>query len=174
MGKTDYVTETPDDLFDKAEKDIMNIDIMNKDMAYPPDRKYDLVCFHATQAVEKFLKGYVIKNGRQVEKVHNLEILLAEAMGLDSAFETIRSECMVLNKYSSDIKYTNRNPITKSAMAEVLKSLQTVCNFPPIKSLRDLTSKTNKYEIIAEITTTEKTKSAGMKHENFYRDIKKK
>jgi HEPN domain-containing protein len=163
MGKSGYVTETSEELFDKAEKDIMNIDIMNKDMVYPPDRKYDLICFHATQAVEKFLKGYIIKNGRQVEKLHNLEFLLTEAMNIDATFGTIRPQCMLLNKYSSDIKYTNRNPVTKSTMAEIVKSLQTVCNFPPIKSLRDLASNANKYEIIAAITTHEKIKSTRIK-----------
>jgi HEPN domain-containing protein len=156
MGKVDYVTETFDELFDKAEKDIMNVDIMNKDMVYPSDRKYDLICFHAAQAVEKFLKGYIIQKGQQTEKIHNLEVLLAEAMSIDESFEAIRSECVLLNKYSSEIKYTNRNPITKYAITEAMKSLQTICDFSPIKSLRDLAGKTNKYEIIAEILTDEK------------------
>jgi HEPN domain-containing protein len=160
MGKTDYVTETFDELFDKAEKDIMNIDIINNDMVYPADRKYDLVCFHAVQAVEKFLKGYIIQKGRQAEKTHNLEILLVETINIDESFEAISAECALLNKYAFEIKYANRNPITKYAITEAMKSLQTVCNFPPIKSLRDLASETNKYEIITEITTNAKGKSA--------------
>jgi HEPN domain-containing protein len=169
MGKYEYVTETLEELFDKAEKDIMSIDIMNRDTAYPSDRKYDLICFHATQAVEKFLKGYSIQKGRQVKKIHNLEILLAEAMSIDASFGAIRAECALLNKYSFEIKYTNRNPITKYAITEAMKSLQTVCNFSPIKSLRDLAGKTNKYKIITEITTNEKKKSAAMnkKNKNF-------
>jgi HEPN domain-containing protein len=162
MGKADYVTETFDELFDKAEKDIMNIDIMNKDMVYPSDRKYDLVCFHAAQAVEKFLKGYIIQKGRQAEKTHNLEILLVETLSIDDSFEAISAACALLNKYSFEIKYANRNPITKYAITEAMKSLQTICNFPPIKSLRDLASEINKYEIITEITTDKKEKSVNI------------
>jgi HEPN domain-containing protein len=161
MGKFDYVTETPEELFDKAEKDIMN-----KNMVYPADRKYDPICFHATQAVEKFLKGYLISKGRQVETIHNLEILLTEAISIGTSFGIIRQECLLLNQYSSQIKYTNCNPITKSGIMEVIKSLQAVCDFPAIKSRRDLLSKKNKYEIITEITTNEPTKSAGMKKKN--------
>jgi HEPN domain-containing protein len=166
MGKFDYVTETPEELFDKAEKDIMNIDIMNKDTVYPADRKYDPICFHATQAVEKFLKGYIISKGRQVEKIHNLEILLTEAMSIDMSFIKIRQECMLLNRYSSQIKYTNRNPITKSGIMEVVRSLQTVSDFPVIKSQRDLLSKKNKYKTITEIITNEQAKPANMKKKN--------
>jgi HEPN domain-containing protein len=175
MGKVNYVTETFDELFDKAEKDIMNIDIMNKDMAYPADRKYDLICFHAAQAVEKFLKGYIIQNGRQAEKTHNLAILIVEAIDIDASFEVISAECALLNKYSSEIKYANHNPITKYAITEAMKSLQTVCNYPPIKSLRDVASKINKYEIIAEITTNEKKKSitANKKNREHDNDIER-
>jgi HEPN domain-containing protein len=74
----------------------MNIDIMNKDMVYPVDRKYDLICFHAAQAVEKFLKGYIIQKGQQAEKTHNLEILLAEAISIDASFKVMSAECAFL------------------------------------------------------------------------------
>jgi HEPN domain-containing protein len=59
MGKMIFVTETPDELFDKAERDLLNIEILNKDITHPADRKSDIICFHATQAVEKFLKGFI-------------------------------------------------------------------------------------------------------------------
>jgi HEPN domain-containing protein len=67
MAKTGLVTETPDELFDKAEQDVMSIVILRSDTVYPPDRKYDIICFHAAQAVEKYLKGYILNNGAEAE-----------------------------------------------------------------------------------------------------------
>ena len=97
MAKTGLVTETPDELFDKAERDIMNIVILKNNTVYPPDRKYDIICFHAMQAAEKFLKGYILNSGNKVEKTHNLGLLLNNAMTIDKSFKEISSECILLN-----------------------------------------------------------------------------
>ena len=43
--------------------------------------------------------------------------------------------------------------ITKQDMITILKSLEIVSNFPPIKTIRDSLSKKHSYEIVAEITT---------------------
>ena len=152
MPKNDYVTETQDELFDKAERDIMSIDILCKDKMYPADRKYDIICFHATQAVEKFLKGYIIANGQRVKKIHNLAVLLEKTIMIDKAFKGITTECVLLNQYIAEIKYSNRNPISKSDIGKVLGALKTIGNFALIKSLRDLASKKQKYQIVTEIT----------------------
>jgi len=53
------VTETADMLCYKAEKDIMTVDALYTKPKYPEDQMYDIICFHATQAVEKFLKSFI-------------------------------------------------------------------------------------------------------------------
>jgi len=45
-------------------------------------------------------------------------------------------------------------------MKEIIKSLEVVCNFPPIKTMRDLFSKKHKYEIVGEIMTGRVTRDA--------------
>ncbi len=35
------------------------------------------VCFHCQQLVEKILKAYLIANGKEIRKTHNIEFLLA-------------------------------------------------------------------------------------------------
>ena len=160
MSKIDYVTETQDELFDKAERDLMSIDILCKDTVYPADRKYDIICFNVTQAVEKYLKGYIIENGKKVKKIHNLAVLLEKAIKIDASFKQIVTECILLNQYTAEIKYTTRKPITASDMEKVLSAVKTISNFNHIKTLRDMTSKKQKYEIITQITTnTESEKS---------------
>jgi HEPN domain-containing protein len=41
------------------------------------------VCFHCQQAVEKFLKAYLIANGFDIKRTHNIEYLLAECSDID-------------------------------------------------------------------------------------------
>jgi HEPN domain-containing protein len=47
----------------------------------------DIVLFHIHQAVEKYLKGFLIHHDWKLKKVHDLETLITEAMDFDSAFE---------------------------------------------------------------------------------------
>ena len=60
---------------------------------------------------------------------------------------------MLLNTFAQNIKYSSRIIITKQDMDKIIKSLEAVCNFPPIKTMRDLFSKKHNYEIVGEITT---------------------
>ncbi len=47
------------------------------------------VCFHCQQAVEKYLKAYLISNGKEIKKTHNIEFLLSECEDFDSEFAEI-------------------------------------------------------------------------------------
>ena len=157
MNKS-LVTETADMLCHKAEKDIMTVDTLYTKPKYPEDQMYEIICFHATQAVEKFLKGYIIKNGKTVEKIHDLDILQEAAMGIDNSFTKIKSDCMLLNTFIPNIKYSSKKIITKQDIHKMIKSLENVCNFPPIKAMRDSFSKEHNYEIVSEIMTSQNRK----------------
>ena len=145
------VTETADMLCYKAEKDIMTVDALYTKPKYPEDQMYDIICFHATQAVEKLLKSYIINNGKNIEKTHNLDYLHKAATVTDISFTKIKNDCVLLNKYIPDIKYSDDEPISKQNIEKIIKSLENVCNFPPIKAMRDSFSKEHDYEIVGEI-----------------------
>ncbi|MDR2701301.1 MAG: HEPN domain-containing protein [Spirochaetaceae bacterium] len=119
-----------------------------------------LICFHVTQAVEKFLKGYIINTGKTIEKTHDLNVLLFAILETDNTFIKINNECTLLNTFIPNIKYNSRNQITKQDMDKIIKSLETVCCFPPIKSMRDLFSKKYHYQIIHEITANKQEAAA--------------
>jgi HEPN domain-containing protein len=152
MNKS-LVTESAEMLCNKAEKDIMTVDILYTKPKYPENLMYDIICFHATQAVEKFLKSYIISNGKTVEKIHDLDVLQEAAMEINNSFSNIKNVCMLLNTFVSNIKYDDEDPITKQDMGKIIISLETICNFPPIKAMRDSFSKKYNYEIVGEITT---------------------
>jgi len=52
-----------------------------------------------------------------------------------------------------NVKYDDEDPITKQDMEKIINSLENVCNFPPIKAMRDKFSKEHNYEIVGEIMT---------------------
>jgi HEPN domain-containing protein len=46
----------------------------------------DIVLFHIHQAVEKYLKGFLIDRGWKLEKIHDLETLITTATDFDDIF----------------------------------------------------------------------------------------
>ncbi|MFW6275944.1 MAG: HEPN domain-containing protein [bacterium] len=61
------------------------------------------VCFHCQQAVEKFLKVFLIANGIDIKKTHNIEFLLSECSDIDLAFQSIDPK--ELSDFGVDARY---------------------------------------------------------------------
>jgi HEPN domain-containing protein len=61
------------------------------------------VCFHCQQAVEKFLKAYLIANGFDVKKTHNIEFLLSECAEIDNEFSSLDPK--ELSDFGVDVRY---------------------------------------------------------------------
>ena len=162
MGKL-IVEESADELFFMAESDIISTKVLFAGTYYPADRMYNIICFHTTQAAEKLLKSYIINSGKEANRTHNLDNLCKAAIKIDNSFIKIADDCVLLNTYTPDIRYTNKNKITKQDMVTLLKSLETICNFPPIKTMRDSFNKKHKYKIIAEAAANPGKKQPGRK-----------
>jgi len=174
MGKA-LVTESADELTGMAERDMVNVNLLINKKFYPEDYMYSIICFHVTQAVEKFLKSYIISNGKNVEKIHDLDILQKAAMEIDDSFSTIMDNCLLINEYGPKIKYSSRNQVTKQNIIDIVKSLNIICNFPPMKAMRDSFSKKHSYKIVAEVTTkpvkTEKPAAKNGKKKNNQKPV---
>lgn len=61
------------------------------------------VCFHCQQAVEKFLKAFLISNNIEIKKTHNIEFLLSECSDIDPDFATIDPK--ELSDFGVDTRY---------------------------------------------------------------------
>ena len=61
------------------------------------------VCFHCQQAVEKFLKAFLISNGIDIRKTHNIEYLLSECSDIDKDFADIDPK--ELSEFGVDLRY---------------------------------------------------------------------
>ena len=141
-----FVTETAKGLLFSAEKDILSIEVLLSKKFHPEDVMYDIICFHVTMAVEKLLKSYIISNGKNIEKTHNLKYLCSFATNIDASFENIKKDCVYLNDFIPSGRYDSEIPIAKHDLDKIIKSLNNICEFHLIKATRD--SANQKYEII--------------------------
>lgn len=66
----------------------------------------DIVLFHIHQAVEKYLKGFLIHHDWKLKKIHDLETLITEAVDFDSSFE----DYLDLGRKLTAFYYTERYP----------------------------------------------------------------
>ncbi len=59
----------------------------------------ELAGFCLQQAVEKFLKAFLLAKGGRLRRIHDLEALLDEAVTHDPALEQFRDACQKITKY---------------------------------------------------------------------------
>jgi HEPN domain-containing protein len=85
----------------KADNDLR---VAENEMRLSPEETVtDAVCFHSQQAVEKFLKAYLITKNVEFEKTHNLEFLLELCIKRDEEFKEI--DVGNLSFYSVEVRY---------------------------------------------------------------------
>ncbi len=66
---------------EKGRKDIEDAEFLLNN-----NRAVENISFHVHQAIEKYLKGFLIYNGWKLEKIHDLVKLLEEAVKIDKSF----------------------------------------------------------------------------------------
>lgn len=69
----------------------------------PEDLITDVICFHSQQAIEKFLKSFLISQDLEFEPSHNLEYLQDLSSGVDPKFKSFKFD--VLSNYSVTVRY---------------------------------------------------------------------
>ncbi len=87
--------------FKKAEGDLMII----QNIVLLPDSPYDLCCFHAQQASEKYLKAFLIANQIDFPKTHDLVELNKLCSHKNIKFTEIKLLCAKLKNYSIAPRY---------------------------------------------------------------------
>ena len=66
----------------------------------------DAICFHMQQCVEKYLKGFLIYYGKEIERTHNIGRILRECMDLDISFAQIVNPAVNrLTLYATELRY---------------------------------------------------------------------
>ena len=76
-----------------AEKDLRRVDRLLK--VHDPE----LAGFCLQQAVEKFLKAFLLSQGWQLRRIHNLDALLDDAVAHDASLEKFRTVCQKISVF---------------------------------------------------------------------------
>ncbi len=83
----------PADWLAIAEKDLVRVDRL-LDMGDPEGAG-----FHLQQAVEKYLKAFLLSQGWQLRRIHSLDALLDDALPHDSSLDDYRAICQKITAY---------------------------------------------------------------------------
>jgi HEPN domain-containing protein len=103
----------------------------------------DVICFHAQQAVEKYLKAYLIYNDKEILKTHDLSKLIYECSQVNPEFQQLfDNKIDILTRYATSIRYPDDFYIptideTKIALEKMYYSLEFVKKQIGIKELFD-------------------------------------
>jgi HEPN domain-containing protein len=89
----------PSDWLRIAEKDLRRAELL-LGMHDP-----DAAGFYLQQAIEKFIKAYLLSKGWQLERIHDLEALLNEALAYDPSLEQFRAPCQKITGFYSVDRY---------------------------------------------------------------------
>jgi HEPN domain-containing protein len=106
----------------KAENDLRTISILLDHK----DAPLEIICFHAQQAAEKYLKGFLVARSSTVPKIHDLPSLLAECAHYDAGFKRLEDDCRRLNAYGVAPRYPESDPVTDAQSRAVVDAAHRV------------------------------------------------
>ena len=88
----------------KAEGDYSTIKLLLQS----PISSKDVICFHAQQCIEKYLKAWLQENRVHTPKSHNLEELLNLIVPFNPSWSSWKSDFSILTNHAVDFRYPGR------------------------------------------------------------------
>ncbi|MBI4723338.1 MAG: HEPN domain-containing protein [Candidatus Stahlbacteria bacterium] len=86
---------------DKADKDLKAVE---HELSFPQEEILrDIVCFHCQQAVEKYLKGFLIYHKTEFLRTHDIKYLLEKCAIIDKDFAYL--EIKELSSFAVEVRY---------------------------------------------------------------------
>ncbi len=85
---------------------------------------YDAACFHAQQAVEKYLKACLQEADIPFGKTHDLSVLLNLLLPLHPLLERLRPALRVLSAYAVEFRYPGASADKSVASGTVRQALR--------------------------------------------------
>ncbi|ODS42825.1 MAG: hypothetical protein MSIBF_06010 [Candidatus Altiarchaeales archaeon IMC4] len=65
----------------------------------------DAICFHVHQALEKYLKGFLVHNNIGPKRIHDLEELIKACADVDEEFLKFIDTCSDITRYYFECRY---------------------------------------------------------------------
>lgn len=114
-----------DEWINKAQNDLKTAEIL-----YREKGPTDSLCFHCQQAVEKYLKGFLVFHQKEFPKAHDLILLLNLCKKIDKSFKDVQEEIIALNRYYIETRYPPEVPVySRQECKEALKNAEKITQF---------------------------------------------
>ncbi len=110
----------PEDWLRIARKDWARVEMLLK------EDDPALAGFCLQQAVEKFLKAFLLSRGWRLRRIHNLDALLEDALQYNASLETYRAVCQRITAFYIVERYPfgMENEVTKNDVTEALNQVK--------------------------------------------------
>jgi HEPN domain-containing protein len=113
-----------------ADKDLAGAKLLAKTM-YPTP--YEIVCFHCQQAVEKYLKWFLVLHDVDPPKIHNLIELEKLCESFEPQFSELYEKCALLTGHSVASRYPSDMQLEKEDMDRALEYAKSIREFFSLK-----------------------------------------
>jgi HEPN domain-containing protein len=117
--------------FERGKKDLEVTKILVK------EEYLDITLFHMHQAVEKYLKGFLISKGWKLKRVHDLEMLITETINLGAELQSYLDFGRRLTSFYYEERYPT-GPVSPHPKEEVEGMLETAVRI--ITRIEELTT----------------------------------
>jgi HEPN domain-containing protein len=84
---------------------------------------YHTICFLCQGSAEKYLKAYLISQGWELEKIHDLKQLVGYALDYDESFGELLLQADILNKYITEGRYPGDLPYESIGKTEAEEAI---------------------------------------------------
>jgi HEPN domain-containing protein len=89
----------------------------------------EIICFHCQQAVEKYLKGFLVFHGEEPPYIHDLDKLCKQCKSIEPLFAEVVDICSRITQYGVQPRYPAEISIDKADMLRALHDTQAVSAF---------------------------------------------
>jgi len=120
--------------FQIADDDFYSAQILNEQGR----KSHEIICYHCAQAVEKYLKGYLVYQNEIPEKTHNLTYLGRVCIDKDDNFANVKFEFDFLNRYANDIRYPHKYEVNENDVNFAISAVEKIQNIKPLIDLRKI------------------------------------
>jgi len=96
----------------------------------------EIICYHCEQAVEKYLKGFLVFMEQMPPKTHDLTLLCNLCSEHDSNFSSLLSSCNYLTDFAVQPRYPKEMDISDANVKTAIKYALKVRDFCAIVDLK--------------------------------------
>jgi HEPN domain-containing protein len=116
-----------------ADEDLYSAKILNDATRKP----FEIICYHCAQAIEKYLKAFLVYKDIIPEKTHNLRYLNDLCIEIDKEFQNVTILCDYINRFSNEIRYPHKFEVNESDVNYSLDAVDKLKNLQPIINIRN-------------------------------------